>query len=479
MPEWNTNLNLPLTNRTYTLDEIIKPDEHIKPDTIDGKEIFLISSDTMNYSFGIGEYLKNRLDQGFSDIELVLQNGEASVEVALADGVELDSAYFSRGELNIDIINTGPSLIEFEVTFPDLFKSDGKSFKIRSSVPGNGRSSSILDLSGCTYSSYLLVDKSKLRINGKVISGGGTGLVKLNVSIRNSDFKYISGKLPTMDISRIQEPFELPINDAIQKFRDKFILDNTVLSIEAEYKTDLKNPFEIQVKNIQVYGMRNDGLTKFLEDKSGNNNLGVMTITKNKIIKTFSNGNSNIAEFLSYLPDSVYLKADVTINPQNKRGEASSSDSVLLDFKFIISGEMAFNNIPYTDSVSIQFSSDNKKAIRNGREAALFLEITNAIPMAVDFDIAFADSLGNVLFNKKLFVEASEVDASGKTSVPTESYSQITLDSTEIQKFSNSEKVVYNLLLSTSGIGKKVTIQPGNWIKLLTYFKLKYHIKFE
>jgi hypothetical protein len=71
------------------------------------------------------------------------------------------------------------------------------------------------------------------------------------------------------------------------------------------------------------------------------------------------------------------------------------------------------------------------------------------------------------------------VDNNGSLIAPFENFLQITLDSAEIQKVAQSEKVIYNLLLSTSGSGKKVSVQPSNWIKLLTYFKLKYHVKFE
>ncbi|TAL69998.1 MAG: hypothetical protein EPN82_05115 [Bacteroidetes bacterium] len=479
MPGWDTELNLPLTNRTYTLAEIIKSDKYVRVDTIEGKDVFLISSDSMYYSFGIGEYLKNKLDQGFTDIELNLQNGEATIEVELTNGVELDSALFSGGELVLDIINTGSSVIEFEVTLPDLYKNDGKNFKIKSSVPGNGRSTSNLDLTGCYYSSEQVSDKRKLRIRGKILSGSGTNLVKLNVRIQNSDFKYISGKIPSMDLTQIHDSFEMPITTTLEKFRDKFTLNNTVLTIEAEYKTQLKNPFEIQVKNIEVMGRINDGTVKYLEENNGNRNLGGLLITKNKINRKFNNSNSNIADFLSFLPDSIIINADVTVNPQDKRGEASSSDSVMLFLKFELTGEMSFNNIPYSDSVRLDFDEENRKAIRNGREAILYIEVTNAIPLTVDFDIVFEDSTGNALFNKKTLVRASEVDNFGISSIPSENFSQIIIDSTEIQKFADCEKVVYNLILSTSDNGRKVSIEPENWIKLLTYFKLKYHLKFE
>ncbi|MBI5326510.1 MAG: hypothetical protein HZB41_14760 [Ignavibacteriae bacterium] len=479
MPGWDSEFNLPLTNRSYTLGEIINSDDNVKIDTLNGNDKFTITTDSMNYSFGIGDYLKSRLDQGFTNLEMNLQNNEASLEIQLTNGIELDSANFSEGELVIDIINTGNTIIEYEVTLPDLYRSDGKNFKFKSSIPGNGRSSSNLDLSGCYYSSYQNIDKSKLRVKGKVISGSGVNLIKLNISVRNSNFKYISGKLPKMDIAQINKDFELPITDAIQKFRDKLELYNSILTIEAQYKTTLSKPFEILVKNIKVIGKRNDGSTINLTDGNGDENLGEIFISKNKSIRTFSNANSNLTEFLSFLPDSVYIRADVTVNPDGKRGEASSSDSVLLYINIELTGDMSFNNVAYSDSVNLQLTSDDRKTIRNGREAILYLELTNAIPLSVDFDIVFADSSGNALFNKKAFIDASEVDGNGRTSVPSQNISQIKIDSTEIQKFADCEKVVYNLLLSTSGNGKKVSLHPSDWLKLITYFKLKYHVEFD
>jgi hypothetical protein len=478
MPSWDTDLNLPITNRTYQLNDIINKSSYIKEDTINGKIVYSITSDTLHDSFGIGDYFKGKLDQTFNNLEFVIQNKEGTISVPLADSVELDSAYITSGNLSIDIINEGNSLIEFEITFPAIVKPDNQVFKVRSSVPANGKASSILDLSGCTYSSSAQNDKSKLVINGKVISGG-INIVKLNVGISNSNFTYISGRLPTRNLTPLDNYLTLPVSSSIVQFRDKISISNPVLTIKSQYITKLNEPFNVLFNNIQVTGIRNDGTAKGLEDKNGNRNLGEILISKGVYTKTFTNVNSNIADLLAFLPDSLKLYADVIVNPDNKYGEASSSDTVEAKLSFSISGALSFRDISYTDSVSLEFNNDNRKAIRNGRSADLYLEITNAVPLSVDFTIDFVDSLGLSMFSKKLSLVAADVDANGQVTQPSENFSVMHLDSNEIQMLARAEIIRYNMLLNTSGSGKKVEIQPNNWLKLVTYCKLKYYIKFD
>ncbi len=479
MPNWDTDLNLPITNRTYQLNDIINEDKYLKEDTVNGKSEYYLTSDTLNESYGLADFLKGRLDQTYNNLEIVTSSGEGTISISLADSVELDSAYISSGSLSLDIINEGNSLIEFELTLPAITKPDKQVFKITSSVPANGKTSSVLDLSGCTYSASSQSDKTKLVINGKVL-GGIADAVKLNIGISNSNFSYMSGKLPSKDLSPIAKSETLPITGSIVQIRDKFTTSNPVLILKSQYITKLDNPFNVLINNLKVTGIRKDGTIKELQDKSGNSNLGEILISKGVDTKIFTNDNSNLSDLLSFMPDSLKLEADVIANPDNKFGEISSKDTVNANLTFNITGTLSFRDISYTDSVNFEFSNDNRKAIRNGVSADLYLEITNAVPLSVDYTANFVDSLGGAtMLSEKSSLTAAEVDANGIVTQPSENFSVIHLDSTEIQMLAKADKIRYNLLLNSSGSGNKVLLQPDNWVKIVSYCKLKYHLKFD
>ena len=55
-PQWDTELNLPLINKTYTLDDIIKPQDHISVDTT-GSDIYLLQSDKYYLNNNLSEFV--------------------------------------------------------------------------------------------------------------------------------------------------------------------------------------------------------------------------------------------------------------------------------------------------------------------------------------------------------------------------------------------------------------------------------------
>src|SRR3972149_11864050 len=76
-PEWDTELNLPLINKSYTLDEIIKPQAHIIVDT-SGTDIYLLQSDKYYLNSNLSEFVY-RSDQFRSTLPTLTSDNDSAV----------------------------------------------------------------------------------------------------------------------------------------------------------------------------------------------------------------------------------------------------------------------------------------------------------------------------------------------------------------------------------------------------------------
>jgi hypothetical protein len=383
------------------------------------------------------------------------------------------------GSIKIDIYNTSNNTFDGDVMLPGFITPSGNQFKMSIKIQGKSSYSTTQDMSGFTYSSSQQPDKNKITVTGQMHSGNFIDTLNINVRITNSYFLFFKGIIPTTEISPVLKSISLPVTKSVEKFRDKVNLGNPQLTLTGRYISQNNNPFSVLLKNVMVEGIRTDGQNMFLQDLAGNNNLGEFLIPNGQIIKTFSNENSNLSAFLKLIPDSLRLTANVIVNPDNKTGSVSSNDSVKLSLFFNAGDELTMTDVVYEDSVAINLSQSNREDIRNGKMVDITIELTNNLPLSISCDLDFQDSLKNSIFIKKNVVSmgGATVDAFGNASHPAFTKTDVLLDSLDIINFTNTSWLKFILYVNTSDTQKSVVVHPDDWLKIVAYCKLKYHLK--
>jgi len=477
MPEWNTDLNLPLTKKEYQLRDLIREDKYIRIDSTAGNMFYRLVSDTITKNTSVEDFIKNQLNTDESRLDIAIKNVVGSGELNFSNGASIDSAFIKEGIINIQIQNNGTSDINFELTLPGLLTLNGSNYRLSGSIKANGTFTKDIDLSGYSFTNKQQTDKNKIKMICKVNSSNPNGTASVKLKIAQSKLKYISGILPAKLLESLNRAIELPVKDDIKRFRDKIQLNDARLILDAKYLSNHIEPFEITLKNVKIYGKRLDGSKIYLKGSDGSENLGDYYVSNGKLYKEFSNSNSNIAEILSFLPDSLLLSGDILMNPNVKHGIATDNDSLSVKVYFTATSSMNFDYISYGDTTAFEIADIDRSRLRDANSARLIYEITNSLPLDAALSINFTDKALNILFKKSLTISGAILtDDLGNTS-PSFIKSEFVLDSAEIRNLALSEKVIFNIKVKTSGASGKVVLKPDSRLNILSYCEINYHLK--
>ena len=75
-PNWDVDFNIPITNKTYKLGDIIKPQKYIG---IDSDSSYVFSSDVYKYTTSVDEFL-DRSDEKISiDADVIALDGTSNI----------------------------------------------------------------------------------------------------------------------------------------------------------------------------------------------------------------------------------------------------------------------------------------------------------------------------------------------------------------------------------------------------------------
>jgi hypothetical protein len=261
------------------------------------------------------------------------------------------------------------------------------------------------------------------------------------------------------------------------------------LILDASLFTRLNDPYPVFINNLNIVGLRNDGLQIMLKDSTGNSNMFIH-IENGALQKEFNSSNSNVSEFVSFLPDSILLRAEYIMNPDNQRGSATIEDSVFFKTTFSMKSFVALKKSTVVDSSDIELTQEQRDNISDGNSAAIVIELENAIPVSGWFKIDMVDADNNLLFTisrnsigtDTLFFESAPVNEEGEV---IRSFQNppitVTLDASQIEMLTRVKYAVYSASLQTSDAFQNpptiVALRPNAWLKIRTYGTINYRIK--
>jgi hypothetical protein len=149
-PQWDTELNLPLINKTYTLDDIIKPQSHITVDT-SGSDIYLLQSDKYYLNNNLSEFVTIS-EETSSNIPAITSDSDSSVTyVQFPGGTEVESAEFDQGTIDFKVSNPTSADVTVIITLPGLKDINGKALVLYNYVSSRQTNSISKDIKDYTY----------------------------------------------------------------------------------------------------------------------------------------------------------------------------------------------------------------------------------------------------------------------------------------------------------------------------------------
>jgi hypothetical protein len=490
MPQWDVDLNVPFATKNYTLNDIIKSQNYISISAAQDS-VYLINSDAYSQSVGITDFIKVLT---FSDTTAipVPQGTGATLYMGFPGGVKLKSATFQTGGLIITGHNTYATSAKLQITIPGIYKSDTtKFFDSTLTVPANSSKSFTITLDGYSYLQPYYQAKAYsnlLWIQAGLSGTSGAGVVSFDTRVSNFYFSKLTGYLPTKSLGIHNNNFSLNLGDA-SKYRDKVSLKTGTLTLKGLYKSSASKPFIVQVKNLQVQGVINkSGATMNL---SYNNPLNTFTFdsTGNLNPPAYTESNSNILKFITFLPDVINISAEYIMNPDNSSDfrTATSSDTVIFTTNFSTKSLLAISQTSFSDTLALDISQDVRDQITKGRAVGATVNVQNAIPLTSWVKITLTDEHYNKLFvitksttgADSINFTGASVDANGNVTTPGSSLTTIALDSTQIKLLAQSAHfAIVSVTVSTTGANNApVLVRAKDWIKLNAYGHVTYRIK--
>ncbi len=494
LPEWDVDLNVPLADKTYLLDDIIQSQNYISINPDDS--IYLINSDDYTHLLGISEFIKVTPETVNPDNEVTANNNDSTeIYLEFPEGAKLDEAEFKDGIIKIVGHNSSNAeTVTLSVRIPGLKKPDNTELFLVMEIPPNSSVTKIESLKDFTYkepSGQLFLFKGQLWMIAKASASSGQGAI-VTFDAYSSDlvFKNVTGYLPRKSLDVQSKTFGLDLGTQAANYRDKVINTEGILKLMGNYKSNGLTPFSVEVKDLKLVGKRNDGQLQELRF----NNSSSITLrfdSQGNLGLEFNKDNSNINSFISFIPDSINLTAEYIMNPDNSADyrTASIQDSIVFSTNFQTKGILSISKITLTDTVEIDLTSSQRKQIRDGKGAQVNLEVENGIPLngwlkatlVNEFYVPLFTITRNSNGTDSLQVNGASINSSGNVQAPSTSNALVGLTESEILMLSEAYFAVISVSVETSGFTPGnpplVFIHANDKVKLKSYGKVTYRVK--
>ena len=491
-PEWNVDLNIPIANKRFTIDELIREQGFLATENLSIEDsIYIMGTEIYDLNTDISDFIQLVGFAKLTNIPVFTDSQNVTLYFDFPEGAVLDSAEFLSGTLDFSVNNPTDSEVTLNLVIPGINDQGGNPLLIEIITPPQNVNSISSNLEGLRYkvpNNQPSEFYNSLMVNTSVTNGNGIGnVVYLDFSTSDFLFSYVSGVMPATSLGIHENSFGFATE--LSDYRDKTILRAAEMIVDAGLITQFSDPYPVDVNNLNIVGLRSDGLQFLLRDSTGNENMFIH-IEDGLFKQAFNESNSNITQFISFLPDTILLVAEYVMNPDGKKGAAAIDDSISFSTTFTISSFLALKKSTVVDSGTIDLSQDEKDAIRDGNSVSITIELENAIPLAGWIRMDVVDEYHNHLFTithnsndtDTLFFNAAVVDENGEVIQPfTNPPITIELNSSQIEMMTRAKFAVYSVTLRTSDAfqnpPKIVAIRPNAWVKLRSYGTINYRIK--
>ena len=239
LPEWDVDINVPLTNKTYTIYDMYKPESKYSINsTLADDDFYLIQSDHYSANSEVTDYISLLQEGSVSQSFMVPANTPAqSVFIVFPEEIEIDHATFLSGFISFTIQNPSSGAIRSSMRVPGIIKPDGSELIIETIVAAFSSDSIAYNLSNHQYvlpANQPSQNKNSLQLLASANSETNGSFENVTLYLHSFNFSSITGLLPRTSLGNKRTAASLNLND-IADFQDKLFIKEGTLKLKSEY----------------------------------------------------------------------------------------------------------------------------------------------------------------------------------------------------------------------------------------------------
>lgn len=399
----------------------------------------------------------------------------------------LDSCYLTTATLFLEISTSGMTLTEsnfldVEILFPTII-DDGKPLVLTTRLTSDaGR------VDG-EYSNFPLkflegYDSNVVEMVASfVYHSDGTALMDRNAVVSFSTRFNFMGMEQVYGYFYNVDPLDSDVNTTDipeSSFVDKLLGDNKLLVHDPQFHISLSSnvgvPLSAQIGNIVVEG-RNGEKVQLMFDGSTVMDIDLnMPVLSNghtvpaRTDTTLNRDNAETNKLFTILPDKLsYYWAGYADNPDRSMVHFVTNDPyivadarVYLPFVLDPGSYIKYDTIIDADLTALL--PDEHFSIES---LNLYLDVANAIPLALDVQLSFLDENDNLLFEgEKTRLESAEVDLEGRATAPSSQKLEIKCVGETIDKILKTKRIGLNTTVSGKDASSGIFLQTTDSLSM-------------
>jgi len=403
--------------------------------------------------------------------------------------VRLNRVLVDEGGVEVVGVSTIQDTLKIEYRIPGT-KLNGQPFEFYFELPPAPEGGSISVTKLFDFSGYEIdmtgkygdtVNTIYTESRGWIDSSG----VVTHISLEDSVFNTITIKeiIPMkawgyMGKDTLTESQEVDFSD-FSEFTGQFDLEHIEVNLLTE--NSLGADADVWIKNFKSISIQNEiALNSSLisspisinsATENANSNPEV-TPTNSSLV--FNEINSNIDELIENKPHTIEVDFELMLNPTDSQEEGFlfKNYGVKSELQIEIPLSFSASNIILKDSVDVSFSIDNIE------QASFTLLAQNSYPIDATIEMVLLDQNGIVLENltSEQIVQASEVDAEGKTISSTSS--ELTFAFNNIsESLSLCKKIAFEVTLNTQPSNQFITLYSNYSMDLKLIANFNYTVE--
>jgi len=495
-PQWDIDLNLPFSNKSYNIFDILRRSGNVGFDSSNNKLAYLFGES--NYKRVFGDEIKF---DGFPLTNITaVSTVQFDTSLKIDDSTFIRRAHFLNGILNFTFFNTSNEKFVMTAIIKNLFNtSNDDTVRIQRVVNSGQQENIVLNLENYYLLNSNLDNTFKLRL---IFESLNPVPVNFNYSLSQYSIKSLVGRLRPLNTGVITEevidPFgadvpEGEVNFAtitpdknfiiLKKFTNLYRVDFTRLSITGENKSGRR----VKLKYLSA-GNQNDPLDSVF--------TLILPADKDSALFPLNQSNSNILEFINNIPKKITLTRIDFLNSSYQEGSVRYTDSLSIRLLIQVPLDVSVSEpIVFSDTSDAGISNeDQRKQLDNAKELQFSLRAENGFPLKAIAKILILDSnFTPLLAVSKIFgnnadssvtVRPASVGPNGIVNNINTTTFTAELDSSQISKLKQMGKIIYEYKLYTDPdfIPSPLTtvkLTGNNRIRMITVGKLKYRVNFQ
>ncbi len=405
----------------------------------------------------------------------------------------LDTVKIAEGSMSFTVSNYFNVAIKTDMTVTNLYTASNTPYTTSFSVPAKGsqvvtipsltdwsiRSASLTNQLG--YTAVVTVQQSSSAVS---VSKSDSATVKVNMS--QLVLKSIHGRIKPTALNFDTTTVALALNSLQNLTATTIKMTGLDVNFDVALSAGIKLDFAGSLTGYNSLGST-ASLTIPTTRLSGGGTASKVTLSSSEL-DVFIN------KFVKKVPDQIKVIYSATLNPSPSVSDPvariTNTDSLFGTVNIYAPLNVGIIGGKLVDSTDINISDENRTNSDKVQTATVSLELTNSIPAGLTFYAKFLDANGDSVLSMPpktagntypTVIAPAIVGTSGTVTSPTSTKIEMKLTGSEIDKFLNSKKLVYTLLVDTStpsgsSAGSPVKFYSSDAVKIYAAGSLTYRV---